>query len=287
MKELMVAMQSSLLGVDVGFSKARKTTGLAWCVNGRIGVALAGTNWLSRSAELPTGILFDMVAVDAPVVPSGPSQDGARGCESVLSRDAFSRRCKPGMSHFGRGLALRQSGSDAARQFGEVCAELVEAFPNAALAVLLDQAVFDEPALHNRAKSDRYYEAAARGALEKMLDALGWVSDEGVKRVLQERHHDLRAALVCLMVAGFAAARTATAVGDPAGGWIVLPPEELWASWAREALTRAVECTRHQFPDVSARCWLPADPASSSLQASPQQGSIAHPQHPVPAHAVP
>ena len=261
--KLMAAMQLSLLGVDVGFSKARKTTGLAWRVDGRIGVSLAGTSWLSRSAELPSGILFDVIAVDAPIVPSGPGQDGARGCESVLSRDAFSRRCKPGMSHFGRGLALRHAGANASGQFGEVCPQIVEAFPNAALAVLLNEAAFDETVLHGQAKSDRYYEAAARqGALEKMLDALGWISDGEAQRVLRERHHDLRAALVCLMVAGFAAAGTATAVGDHFGGHIVLPPEELWTPWARNALSRALDYSRLRFPEVTAKRWSPSDAAS-------------------------
>jgi hypothetical protein len=39
---------TALLGVDVGFSKSKKTTGLAWLANSTIETTLAGTSWEER-----------------------------------------------------------------------------------------------------------------------------------------------------------------------------------------------------------------------------------------------
>ena len=50
------------------------------------------------------------------------------------------------------------------------------------------------------------------------------------------RQHDQRAALVCLLTAAGVFAGTYTAVGDEHGGYFFLPPWQSWAAWAREEL---------------------------------------------------
>ncbi len=61
--------EPSLLGVDVGFSKKGKLTGMAWRVGGRILACRTGSDWTVRAAALPAGVVFDLAAFNAPLVP--------------------------------------------------------------------------------------------------------------------------------------------------------------------------------------------------------------------------
>jgi hypothetical protein len=106
----------SLLGVDVGFSAKKRSTGLAWRVDGEVGTALVGSTWASRYAALPHGVTFDVAAFDSPLVPRS-EEIVKRSCEAAFYRGAFWNRCRPGMSHHGRGLDLRKAGQVAAAQF--------------------------------------------------------------------------------------------------------------------------------------------------------------------------
>ena len=145
--------QPSLLGVDVGFAKDARSTGLAWRVDGVIGACRTGSAWSARSLSLPAGVTFDLAALDAPLVPAGPGIP-IRGCEAAFYRGAFWNRCRPGMSHHGRGLELRRAGEIASAQFTAVLRDkeisagaavpgvpMVEAFPNTFLGVLLPERV--------------------------------------------------------------------------------------------------------------------------------------------------
>lgn len=223
----------SLLGVDVGYSERKSTTGLAWRVNGSVQACLAGSTWASRSAVLPRDVSFDLAALDAPLVPKTETIP-RRGCEAVFYRGAFWNRCRPGMSHHGRGLKLREAGKTAAVQFCEVMRRdgvanpralpgvpIVEAFPNTFLGVLLPAQTFDgSGTLKIRTRSDWLYEAATgQGALQRLLEDLDWSEPGTAERFARERDHDIRAALVCLLTAGFASAGTAAIVGDGIGGW--------------------------------------------------------------------
>jgi hypothetical protein len=110
----------ALLGVDVGFAKSKKTTGLAWFANSTIETALTGSSWSERSRSLPRGVRFAIAALDAPIVPAD-NCDAPRGCEHTFYGGAFWNRCRPGLSHHGRrGLALRDAGRQAAQQFAAV-----------------------------------------------------------------------------------------------------------------------------------------------------------------------
>lgn len=184
--------QPSLLGVDVGFSQRGRTTGMAWRIEGKVASALAGSTWQSRVAHLPHGALFDMAALDAPLVPDREASP-RRGCEAAFYRGAFWNRCRPGMSHHGRGLELRNAGKIAATQFRTAMrpdpatgcraipgAAFVEAFPNTFLGVLLPTATFSHRGKPpTQARSDWLYEAAwEQGILDRLLDHLGWAELE-------------------------------------------------------------------------------------------------------------
>ena len=255
----------SLLGVDVGYSKTGKSTGMAWRVNGRIGVCRTGSGWSARAAALPPGVAFDLAAFDAPLVPVGPDIP-RRGCEAVFYRGAFIKRCRPGMSHFGQGLAFRQAGALAAEQFqpairsehrpsSAAVAEVAvaEAFPSAFLGVLLPDRVISGLPFKRGGKSDRLYEAClTEGVFEQLVADLGWPVGETVALLAAERDHDRRAAYICLLTAGLAHAQTAIVVGDSVGGWFWLPPLHLWADWARAAVSLAIAHARKRgYPDVA------------------------------------
>lgn len=251
-----------MLGVDVGYSASRKTTGLAWYFDGDVELALAGSSWADRRSVLPRDAQFSKIALDAPIVPSDAL--APRACEALFNGRPFWNRCRPGLSHHGRGLPLRIAGKHAFEQFaalldhmpgsqGELFdAPAIEAFPNAFLGVLTPEAEFLERPAGPR-KSDWLYETAARlGAFAPILDRLEW-KDVRIDRVFAtERDHDRRAALICLMTAALAYCRNVTVVGDETGGWFWLPPIDLWQEWARRGLDEACGRLRlARFPGVS------------------------------------
>jgi hypothetical protein len=255
----------NLLGVDVGFSKTGRSTGLAWRVGRELGACKVGSGWEARRAALPVDVTFDMAALDAPLVPPGPGIP-RRSCEAVFYRGAFWNRCRPGMSHHGRGLLLREAGASAASQFRAVVgtgglpeleavpgARMVEAFPNTFMGVLLPETAINRLEGNGKPRSDRLYEAClADGAFERFVASLGWPVAETIGRLAATRDHDLRAAYICLLTAAVAHAGTAAVFGDAQGGWFWLPPVHLWAPWALAAVEQTLADTRKRgHPDVA------------------------------------
>ncbi|MGL4494979.1 MAG: DUF429 domain-containing protein, partial [Beijerinckiaceae bacterium] len=195
--------------------------------------------------------IFDVIAIDGPLLPNFSFDDRRRICESILSRGRFQRRCKPGFSHFGLGLQFRQA---AHRVAGSVAAHarlinaghshllsgpaVVEAFPNAFLGVLLsDDEYAQMPKLRRGQKFDWLYDrAVATGALLRVMDQIAWQDKMLATRVQTEKDHDKRAALICLLTAGSFAAGKATPVGDALTGHIWLPPAPCIADWAKRQL---------------------------------------------------
>ena len=173
------------MGVDVGFSTTRPTTGIA-CLDGdRLCLGRTGTAWESRQAQIPTGFQPSVIAIDGPLLPFGADFHIRRHVESVFIRAPFHNRCKPGLSDLGFGLELRQASGDAYAQFsrilaasppgngGAVCREgpIVEAFPNAFLGVLMSE---DELKLAPKLKHGRrfdwlYKRMVTTGRLESVL----------------------------------------------------------------------------------------------------------------------
>jgi len=141
----------NLLGIDVGFSLLRPTTGMAWSVLGAADSAVAMADWKDRRQRLPSTQSFALAAIDGPLVSPYAPQTIKRGCESVFIRRPFHNRCKPGCSHFGTGLKLRMAALDTVEQirlrldpqlnsvrYGIIKGlAVVEAFPNAFLGVMV------------------------------------------------------------------------------------------------------------------------------------------------------
>jgi hypothetical protein len=247
-----------LLGVDIGFSKAHDTTGIA-CLDGdTLHLWKAGASWESRKERIPVGFLADVIAFDGPILSQGVNELVRRRCEFLFIRAPFWNRCKPGLSHFGFGLNLRRAADEACRQFIQVlanstrhsrealvssCGSTVEAFPNAFLAVLLPEEEFRSmPRLRRGQRFDWLYaRAVGTGRLRPTLSNAVDLPDEVWHMLGSETDHERRAALVCLLTAAFAAKGTARKVGDAEGGWFWLPPMDMWQDWAKEGLRRAEE----------------------------------------------
>lgn len=194
--------------------------------------------------------MFNVIAIDGPLLPLGGDEDLNRLCEHLFIRGAFQKRCKPGLSNHGCGKALRLAAADTAEQVLHLAerrerdakavrpgVHIVEAFPNAFLGVLLPEARFATPAAGKRKKFDWLYDHAVdSGVLRNVFHAIGWINGALIDRVLTEKDHERRAAWICLLTAGCVASGDANAVGDEQGGWFWLPPERLWAEWALVAL---------------------------------------------------
>ena len=258
----------ALLGVDVGFSTTRKPTGLAWFAGSTIETALTGSSWPERRRSLPRDVRFSIVALDAPVVPEH-NYEAARGCERAFYGGAFSRRCRPGLSHHGRGITLKDAGRQATNDFASILKPgalpfgpyvvptmpIIEAFPNTFMGVLLPEECFATWSKSLRkAKSDWLYERLVEaGLFRKLLSKLNLASPSNLRKLEESQHHDERAALVCLLTAMFARSGDVVIVGDTDGGWFWLPPATLWAPWASAALDVALgrfPLTRHWKRDL-------------------------------------
>jgi hypothetical protein len=240
-----------LLGVDVGFSTKRATTAIALLDGNQFHVARAGTTWESRAAQIPRDFRASVIAIDGPLLPRGVDNHIYRLCEAVFIRSPFHNRCKPGLSHWGFGLQLRRASTEAYAQFSKLLTSalerdksvyyggpIVEAFPNAFLAVLIPEVeLVSGPKLKRGRRFDWLYEQiATNGRLELIMSKKLDMPAELWLRLRTEKDHELRAALICLLTAAFAAQGTATIVGEPTGGWFWLPPWLLWQDWAKQGL---------------------------------------------------
>jgi hypothetical protein len=245
-----------LMGVDVGFSTTRLTTGIA-CLDGdQLCLERAGTTWESRQSKIPRGFQPSFIALDGPLLPRVADKLIHRPCESVFLDAPFHNRCKPGLSHWGRGLELRRASAEACAQFSqvlqgfasdtkEVCVSrsgpIVEAFPNGFLGVMMpEEELLSAPRLKRGRRFDWMYERiATTGRLESALSKSLELPDEIWRRLISETDHELRAALICLLTAALAAQGTAAIIGEPTGGWFWLPPWSLWQPWARQGFDGA------------------------------------------------
>jgi hypothetical protein len=143
-------------------------------------------------------------------------------------------------------LQLRCAAKAAYDDFSHVLGlngRIVEAFPNAFLAVLLSEKAFNSASKpRRRRRFDWLYELAVRtetlrSTLSKEIDLPDMVWD----RIATEKDHERRAALICLLTAALAAKGTAHKVGGAEGGWFWLPPLSLWQGWAQDGLRAATE----------------------------------------------
>lgn len=261
----MAAGAGTVVGIDVGYSAVRPTTGL--CV---LSWTPATVTWSCANANTAAShrrrtlrrLLggqdqVDAVAVDGPLRPGlvyDPTSH--RAAESLLSRGPFAARGKPGATNAGGGPRLHQEATTVVRDLvrphlRDRPAAVVEAFPNLFLGVLCDDDAYPRP--RHRRWTDALYETPAVAArLAGLLAAL--LPGRRVAGSWRVTDHDQRAALVCALTALCVAAGRFVAVGAKTDGFVVLPPVEHWAapaggvSWARRALDAHLPATRARFP---------------------------------------
>jgi len=254
------------MGIGVGFSVTRPTTGIACLEGEQLHLVSVGTAWKCREAKIPKGFQPSFIAIDGPLLPEGSARNMRRHVESISIRATFHNRCGPGLSHNGVGLELRQASGDACTQFsrilaasqsgnrGNVCRDgpIVEAFPNAFLGVLMTADELKEiPRLKRGGRFDWLYDPMVKtGRLESLLSRGLDLPDVVWQRLHSETNHELRAALICLLTAALVARGMASVIGETEGGWFWLPPWSLWEAWATKGLESAAKKTALKVTSV-------------------------------------
>ena len=274
------------LGIDVGYSKRRRSTGLCllevapssirWqCVN-------TGTDESQRLKDIcdlvHRGARLLGVGIDGPLTPGLRVVPHYRSSDALLTRGVFAKRGKPGATSAPSGQQLHHHATFLAelvlrlQDGGHFTlapsthpkpvhpSRILEVFPNAFLSVLLPDAAFSNLTL-NRNASDVFWEVAVREEpyLENLFKALapGRRFAEPLESVTD---HDHRAALLCALAVLCAAQNQYVLSGDPVDGDIILPPHEFWGAgpagnstpWAENALRQSVKAVRlnlKKFPN--------------------------------------
>ncbi len=243
-----------IIGVDIGFSANRRTSGVARLSGSNLVFDRTGSNWASRVAVIGDNIA-EVTAMDGPLL--GDSKCRKRVCETIFAMGAFSRRCKPGFSHVsGTGIMFRAAGEETGKQLTNITSgndvaspfprvwstrNLVEAFPNAFLGVMIPDARFNSmPKLRRGKKFDWLYEQCRDAlAFRRVSQAIGLENARDLLVTIEAtRDHEKRAALVCLLTAAAVAVGRYTAVGNDRAGYFFLPPWDSWAMWARQELDK-------------------------------------------------
>jgi len=211
-----------LIGIDVGFSETRASTGIARLSDSGLSIGLATRDWESRSECIGSCEGADVVAIDAPLLSQVSNE--YRSCERTFVLGKFQRRCKPGLSHIaGTGRRLRNAGWETANQISPIASgrsltadfprmidgmNIVEAFPNAFLGVMLSDSCYDycygeTPGPGRGKKFDWLYQkCCAEDVFGKFMEYLPSIADSSFLEVaIATRNHDKRAALICLLTA--------------------------------------------------------------------------------------
>ena len=278
------------LGIDVGYSLSRPTTGL--CL---ITIDKDRFHWECRNTRtadsqrqkslrelLPAGANLIGVGIDGPLASGLQTINRYRVADALLSRGLFQSRCKPGATNSRTGQELHLHANTLARLVMELMginlspashlghvhdSAILEVFPTAFLAVLLNDVEIDaNKQQFGRKKSDGYWElAVGQGTLFRLVEDLAPQRrlDQSLDSIT---NHDHRAAFVCALAALCLAKTRYVSVGDREDGSIVLPPKDHWwvddasqKRWAWEALESNVEsvnhhrgsCTNHEIEVIS------------------------------------
>ena len=213
------------LGIDVGYSKRRRSTGLCllevapssirWrCVN-------TGTDESQRLKDIcdlvPRGTRLLGVGIDGPLTPGLQIVPHYRSSDALLTRGVFAKRGKPGATSAPSGQHLHCHATLLAKLIlrleDEGCfslaasthpnpvhpSRILEVFPNAFLSVLLADVDFCNRPLHRNA-SDVFWEVAVREEpyLESLFKALA-PCREFETPLKSITDHDHRAALLCAL----------------------------------------------------------------------------------------
>jgi hypothetical protein len=250
-----------VLGIDVGWSPRRATTGLClltWDA-AEVTWALARARWdeASRDRAASIGALLDgrrellAVAVDGPLRPGLAYRPGHRCAEALLTRGRFqlARRGSPASTAGGHGprlhaeacrlAALAVTLADVAPAEHPIAIstrQVVEAFPNFFLGVLCDDDDYPERPRQRRRWTDTLYRLREGATdiparMQRLLASL--LPRRAVAGQWGLRNHEDIAALACALAALCVAAGEFVAVGSEQDGAIVLPPLGHWGRDAR------------------------------------------------------
>jgi hypothetical protein len=77
------------MGIDVGFSKNRRTTGIACLKGDHLTLERAGTAWESREAKIPDGFQPSVIAIDGPLLPLDADLHMRRHVEPLFICESF------------------------------------------------------------------------------------------------------------------------------------------------------------------------------------------------------
>lgn len=265
-----------VLGIDVGWSRRRASTGLC-VVSWRDGVvtwafARARHDEDSRRAAITAllagaGSRASAVAIDGPLRPDLECRCRYRVCDALLSRGVFQRRGKVAPTSCPSGFRLHQEAALLAELVLEHAVAparhrpaihpraVVEAFPNLCLGVMCDddsRSPYPRPA-RRRHWTDTLYPCLVGGAKLQTLMTCLLPGHRVAGSWIEVTHHEDRAALACAVTALGVAVGRHVAVGST-DGWIVLPPAEAWGraddggAWAERALRENVASAAGLFP---------------------------------------
>ena len=274
-------MTESFLGIDVGYSQSRRTTGLCLLTLNQDRFQWACRNTGSDDSQrqkdlrelIPCGTRIGGVGIDGPLARNLNQVDRYRSADALLTRGSFQSRCKPGPTNSPTGrqlhfhatelakmvLKLKNEGylniDDASHPHRIHVSRIVEVFPDAFLGVLLRGADFQAIQL-GRGKSDRFWELAVRRGLLKSL-VLHLAAQTRLGEPIDTiKDHDHRAAFLCALAAMCVTKNKYVAVGDPEDGHIILPPCDVWpldadsqTSWAKSELQQNMAKVRENKAD--------------------------------------
>jgi len=217
-----------VLGIDIGFSRRRRSTALVVIVLGDRAVQLSAARCTSDPEDLSATIaaLTDNAplaacAIDGPLRPGLRINANRRLCEQFFVLGAMGKRCRPGEVITPQGARLHEAATAAARLIAARVAPLseplpagvlplpqralCEAFPSAFMALLLDDtALADLPTVPRGRKTDWLFRRLLSSAqLDRLLGLL--LPRPAIARLssaLSElTDHDERAAALCAITA--------------------------------------------------------------------------------------
>lgn len=138
------------LGIDVGFSKTVRSTGICTidpgsrvpvqCTHVRTDETFHGIDSLLERAH-PRAVSINgplLITTDLSAANGFSIRKSYRSCEKLLSGGVFQKRCKPGPTNSPRGFALHKQSTLIANQIRRLFPQALiqESFPNAFLGVL-------------------------------------------------------------------------------------------------------------------------------------------------------
>ena len=268
-------MPEYALGIDVGYSQSRSSTGLCLLTLDEPCIRWDFCNTCTRDSHrrvdlqslVPCGTTLLGVGVDGPLASGLRTVLHYRSADAILSRGTFQSRGKPGQTSSPVGqclhrhairlstlvIDLQDQGHLALCPAGHPDpihdSRIVEAFPTCFLPVLLsDKEVSGFGS--DSVKSDEFWEiATCNGYLQNVIQDL--VPQATTAKSLDSiTNHDERAAFVCALTVLCVARNRYVAAGDPRDGYIILPPADLWGAgpgqkpWAETALRKNLESVR-------------------------------------------